>query len=287
MFIEPKGLVVHSKTSDNAQADLSRDFSLVLPKEISIVVNEETVFRGFQMTADIFSHAALFIIGSAALLSRDYKLALEIHGVCRNLVATAQTLPTAQYIARKVKDCIFVENFLLARSAYYLNQINDSVPYMTVALEMQPAFYEVLLLSGAILFKRGEYKQALEIIKRAKKHSGSRTEWMFSICFLYLWFENYDEAVKICKKIQKLNKDPIINIVDDVIRFNTILRTEGRANTQSYFWTGFLEYKVKGNIPTAFSDLTQFKNQSTEAMLPLITLADNWLGEMKEVMSIE
>jgi len=286
MYIEPKGLVVHRKVSNEAQRDLSTDFSIVLPREISIDVDEETVFRGFQMSADIFSHAALFMIGSAALLSHDYKFALEIHTKCKSSIVPALAMPTARHINTKLTSLLFVENFLIARTAFYTDNIKESIAHIEVALALQPAVYEVLLLAGAIRFKQGEHRQALDIIKRARKHSGARFEWMFSLAFLNLWFENYPEALKIFKKIERLDKERVRATVEDVLNFNQRLKDSGGATPQVYFWTGFLEYKVMENLPRAFADISKYKDDSNPENVVTIDLTSRWISELGSKMSI-
>lgn len=288
MFIEPKGLVVHKKISNDVQRDLANDFSIVLPKEISIDVNEEAAFRGFQISADIFSHAALFIIGNAALLSNDYKFALEIHEKCKRAIVPALILPTAQHINKKIRSFLFVENYLIARMAFYANNIKEAVPYINVALELEPTFYEVLLLAGAIKFKQGEAerRQALEIIKRAKKQAGTRFEWMFSLAFLYLWFENYPEALKIFKKIERLDREKIQQTIQDVLNFNQGLKDSGAATPQVYLWTGFLEYKILENLPSAFADISKYKEDSNPENTATAELTNRWISELSSKMSI-
>ena len=184
----------------------------------------------------------------------------------------------------KSDECLWIARwYLLVKK-----NLEESKKMILKALESNPNNYGVYLIKAIIDFSfENDPILALKTIHKARDRAGMIREWIYSEAFLYFWLENYDKALKVCKKITKNTFNGEDKTTEDVRKFNIDLLDENPKKYQLYFWIGFISYKKDHNLANALNDFEKFINNAPDQMQILINKAKSYLSEIKKEMEIK
>ena len=299
-FLNIDGYVKHLPIPIPVSQELAFDFRAVLPKEISF--SEFFELRGCRATAKIVYLTTKYVVGVASFLSGNPFLAYKMH---KNLVSelneyqeinkddkikdlTKFDFKQLKKIKNKLPLIISNETLVISR-AYFLNKkYNEAQNFLSIALKNNPNNYGAYVLKAVYDFQlNNNPKESIESIKKAKKNSGNRFEWMYSYAFLKFWFGEYKDAYRVCKKITSLSY-PWENVtLEEVEHFNLAILEKDKSKPQLYFWIGYLNYRKKNNNPNALIYFEEFlKLADKSKMSDLVNKADTFLREIKNEMGI-
>jgi len=286
-FINFQGYVVHKPISKNLSNNISIDFSKVLPKEINFL--EQRSFKGFETSATIVHLAAKYIIGIAAFVSHDPRLALKLHNGLKDQFNKLRPLPLhLQDIRNHIPLWISDETLWIAKWYFQENKINDTKNFLQKSLKENENNYGSWLFKAIIDFLiDNDPDEALKSIGKAERYAKNTHEWRYSKAFLYFWKENYSEALKQCQKIKKLSYPTEIITLEEVRKFNLKLLSENKSKVQLYFWIGFLSYFKKDNLGDALQDFENFEKEANDKMAILKQKSTTYLQEIKQQMKIK
>lgn len=286
-FINFQGYVVHKPISQNLSNEISIDFSKVLPREVNFL--EKRSFKGFEASATIVHLAAKYIIGIAAFVSHDPRLALKLHVGLKDQFNIFRPLPShLQDIRNRIPILISDEALWIAKWHFQAKQMKNAKEFLEKALIENKNSYGVWLFKAIVDFLvDNDPDEALKSVGKAKKYSSNTFEWRYSKAFLYFWKENYPKALKICQAIKKqtyLNEESTLS---EVRGFNLKLLKKKNPKIQLYFWIGYLSYFKEQNFGNAFQDFEKFEELADNTMNILKQKSSAYLVDIKRQMKIK
>lgn len=285
-FLNFQGLVTHIPISQNLSQEISKDFSKVLPREVSFL--EKRSFRGFEASAKLVHLAAKYIIGIAAFVSQDPLLALRLHNGLKDQFNALKPLPPHfQDIRNRISLLISDENLWIARWHYKIKRINETKSFLERSLLENNNNYGAWLFKAVIDFVVDKNTdEALKSIEKAKKYSKNTFEWRYSKAFLYFWKEDYKKALKLCQKIKQQSYQTEVITLDEVRTFNLNLLSEANPKVQLYFWNGYLSFFKRNNLVDALQDFENLEKLADSKMGSLKQKSSAYLREIKQKMEI-
>lgn len=284
-YLSFNGYVVHKPIRQELSSEISKDFSAVLPKEISFLERE---FKGFEASAKIVHLATKYIVGIAAFVSDDPELAFKLHNGLREQFNSFRPIPpNLQNIRNKLPILLSQEALWLAR--WYYTKKQDAVKtkeFFNIAIKENSKNYGVWLFKAILDFQSKEIYSAIKSIKKAKELASGQLEWRYSEAFLYFWVGNYFKALKVCKKIKDQNYSGEVQTLTEVRAFNLSLLTENKK-PQLYFWIGYLSYFKNKNLGQALLDFEKFEELADDSMSDLTTKSNIYIKQIKKEMQID
>lgn len=283
-FLSFQGYVTHKPIRKELKEELARDFSAVLPKEISF---SERDFRGFEVSAAIVHLAARYIIGVAAFVSQDPRLAFKLHNGLREQFNMYRPLPHhLQNIRAKIPLLLSEEALWIARWHQENGRITECKELLQKSLQENPRNYAAWLRKAVLDFHDGNVPEAFASIQKAEQFAGQRGEWRYSKAFLYFWSGEYQKAMKQCQKIKGRSYLGEDGTCDEVRKFNLDILSSNTEKPQLYFWLGFISYFKKNNLAEAHSDFEKFEELAESAHSSLRSKSTAYLLEIRRKMSL-
>jgi len=283
-FLNFQGYVTHKPVADEIQQELSKDFSAVLPNEISF---SEREFRGFEASAQIVHLAAKYIIGLAAYISQDPKLAFRFHDGLRQQFNMFRPLPLhLQDIRNKIPLLLSEEAFWIARWHEAHGRLTECEKFVEKALSENSNSYGGWLLKARLDFNKRKIDSAFQSITKAERYGGSRGEWRYSKAFLCFWMSDFQKAMRVCNKIKSQPYDGELDTCEEVIAFNLKILETDNSKPQLYFWIGYLSYFKKCNLGDAFTYFEKFEEFADSSMTELESKSSAYLTEIRRKMDI-
>ncbi len=277
--VDLAGFVTHAPVPANISSLISQDFNRILPNNVSF---EETFeLGGFTLTADLVSHSVKFIVGIAAMVSRDVFLAHKLHTA---LLVEIKGLPAGLSVRWKSRLEKFIadeENFI---AIYYhvSGNIVESTKAVASLLSRYPHHYGGWLLKAIHDFNEGSIRNAIYSVKQAQQYAQRTHEWRYSLAFLLFWQGQHEEALKICCSIQKNNFPGEIITVKEVLSFVTDQIKRHPDRKDLYYWLGFVQYKRLGDLPNSLISFENFLALNNNQMKKMRQKAKAYLLEIKQ-----
>jgi len=280
-FLSLDGMVLHRPIPQNVSNELSRDFLATLPKAINF--NDEFSFRGFRISSDIVLKSVKYIVGIAAYLSGDPRLAIKLHEMLKNEIsALPEKTPFDQTILSKIDLLLSSEYAMLALYYFAKSDQTNARNNLATAFSIDQRCYRALILDAIIAFAwDNDPERALAVTKKC--HGFNMPEWRYNEAFLHFWIGNLATAWRACEKIKNCAGDQLTSL--EVIQFNEqLLRTVNKPIL--YFWLGFNYYFKQSNLPLALWNLEIFEQKADASMDKLKQKSSAWLTEIKRNMAI-
>lgn len=283
-FMTWGGYVVHNPIAQELSNALAKDFAKVLPPKMEFLENRS--FRELEASADRVNLTIKYIVGFAALISQDPKLALKLHSKLREQINAIPLLPPELMDIKKRLPLLISDELLWIARWYFNNKQSDKAKELIKeSLKENPKNYGTWLFKAVLDFLVD--KDVLEAFKSAKvaeQYSKGTHEWKYSLGFLYFWTENYWEALKICHSIRNQSYYGEEHTLQEVREFNLNLLKEPGAKNQLYFWIGYLSYFKTKKLCSALEDLENFEKFADRKMSVLKQKSSAYLQEIKKEM---
>lgn len=283
-FLSFHGYVTHKPIHQELKMELARDFSAVLPAEISF---SERDFRGFEVSAAIVHLAAKYIIGVAAFVSQDPLLAFKLHNGLREQFNRYRPLPPhLQNIRNKIPILLSEEALWIARWHQETGKIAECKEYLQKSLQENPRNYGSWLRKAILDFLDGNVSESFASIQKAEQFAGQSLVWRYSKAFLHFWSEEYQKALKLCQKIKGQSYAGEDITCDEVRKFNLGLLSSNVQKPQLHFWIGFISFFKQQNLGNALADFEKFE-ELAGATIPLLKKkSSTYLIEIRKKMSL-
>lgn len=285
-FLNFQGYVIHKPISQNLSQEISKDFSKVLPREVNFL--EKRSFRGFEVSAKLVELAAKYIIGIAAFVSQDPKLALKLHNGLEDQFNLFKPLPPhLQEIRNRIPFLISDETLWIAWWHFKNQRNNEAKVFLQKSLLENTNNYGAYLLKAIIDFGIDKnINEAFKSIGKAEKYSKNTFEWRYSKAFLYFWTEDYPKALRLCQKIKQQSYQTEEITISEVREFNLKLLVDANPKVQLYFWIGYLSFFKENNLGNALEDFENFEKLANNKMGILKQKSIAYLKDIKRQMGI-
>jgi tetratricopeptide (TPR) repeat protein len=287
-FFDLEALVIHNPVNLKIQNKVLEEFVSVWCKNISF--QEKIEFRGFKITADFIFMAARYIIGIAALISRDPTLALDLHQKLKDdLSKYGELPPNLKHIKNKLSSLLAEECLLLSELYYSSNDLEQSKKYLEKSLAALPNNYGAYLFKAILEFQiEKDTNKALKTVRVAKRYAENDGTWRYSEGFLLMYLEKFEEAMGVYKKISESTYPDEELTLRQVYQFNITSLEEDPDKIQSYFILGYLKLKKSQNYPEALQYFEKFINvaQNLEKFNILTERAKSYKIDLEKKMEI-
>ncbi|MFA5829894.1 MAG: hypothetical protein WC843_05390 [Candidatus Gracilibacteria bacterium] len=284
-FLTFQGYVFHNPITRELSNEIAKDFSAVLPREISFLERE---FRGFEASAKILHLAIKYIVGYAAFVSQNPIIAFRLHDGLREAFNVYRPLPVyLQDIRNKIPILISEETGWIARWHFQNNRLIEAKEFLTRSLYENNKNYSSLLFKAIIDFNDNRIHDSINSISNAEKYSGGDFTWIYSKAFHCFWQEDYAKVLKLCQKIKNQSHPNEEAICREIREFNLKILETDTSKPQLYFWIGFLSYFKDKNIPQALEDFEKFEQLSNESVALLKNKSSAYLTEIKRQMNLK
>lgn len=258
--ISTEAVVIHREVPITAGSKLSREFAELHPRELKFPVENE--MAGFELAREQMEITAKYIIGIAALLSGDYKLALNFFQELYDSNDIKKSNDVATKIRNRLPRRICDAAILCAQREYYIyrqtkeiENLNNLKPYLDLLKQYFPNSYYGHMLRGIYIFLvEKDVPNALKEINKAKNKDD--VSWCYSEAFLYGYEGNLVRADKSYKKAfsKEVEKDTLYGVNEFI--YDVLEREPEKF--QLWYCIGLIEYRGFGNMKLAKDALENF-----------------------------
>lgn len=285
-FINFHGYVVHKPIPQGVSNSISADFAKVLPNSLNFL--EKRSFKGFEASAGFVHLAVRYIVGLAAFVSGDPQLALNLHDGLKHKFDFLKPLTkNLKDIRSRIPLLISDESLWVSKWHFFHNRLSETRFFLEKSLIENDNNYGAWLFKSFIDFQVDkDIDESVKSIKRAKRYSSSSFEWRYNMAFLYFWKEDYENALRMCRKIKDQSYLNESNTLKEVRKFTLNLIHNYPEKSQLYFWVGFLSYFKDSNIVNALQDFENF-DKFTDKDILLKKESSRYLKEIKKEMNIK
>lgn len=288
--IKLRGLVRHIPIESDVKSKLKEDISAAIPGRFSF--DQDIEVDGFEFTSSTLGIATKFVVGCAALVSRDYKLSYALFlNVKKELEAKGQdeldrNPVISEIYKRNNTRLLHVTKILMNQVYYKFAETRDRVSYLqveefVVAVEsIEGSTYESKTAWSMIYFLRGEIDEAIKVLENA---GGTKdTMWRYNLGFLYAWKGDVDNALEQYKKA--FNGEIEVEKYNDLEIFITEEINSGNGNTAVLiFFRGLINFRLREDYSLALTDLESFLEDVESSNHPkLIDLATKYIEGIKD-----
>lgn len=273
-----RGVVVHKPIKEVQKILLTKEFDKLLPSTIDF--EENIQFEGFKVISDQVFVALDYISGRAALLSGDFNTAIQLHEPLLKAIQNGLKYPLSKEELMKILSL----EYDIKATLEYFNSNENYKESIYKSLFYNKKNYGALLKKAIAEFDngKGNAQSALNTIRSAEQNSQGRYDWLYSEAFLHFWQEDYENALKCCKKLKKKSYNGEEITVKEVIYFiENLLKKENKP--QLKYWMGFVCYIKDNNPALADKFFQEFIDEagSTTSMNDLLSRAKSYLVEIK------
>jgi len=275
---------VHEPIREAQKVLLEKEFSSLLPNKIAF--EENLQLEAFEFRSSQVFTALEYITGRAALLSCDFKTAIQLHEPLFQAIQSGQPYPIRKDPLRKLLSLEYdlkaaFEFFDPAERGSYKESVRKSLQY-------NPANYGALLKRAIIEFDNGngDPRIALLTIDQAKQHAAGGYHWLYSKAFLYFWLGEYDNALKCCDRLKEKSYAGEEITILEVIKFNEDLLNKFQK-TQLCYWLGFVNYVKDKNPAAADVNFQEFFKKADDSMHILQIRAQSYMANTKKDLGYE
>lgn len=280
-----EALIRHKTPKEFQKKVLQEGFKTLWENEISFLEEEE--ITGFKSTSDQVFFAATYMIGLASYIDLKYEKGIEIN---KQLIKYIDDNEKYVDFKPKVVRLLSSSYFMFSRVLYFNGNYEKSIEIRRKFHELTPDEYDAYL-SEAIFHvnKRNDPETAMEFIEKAEVISRGNGTWKYSKLYLLILLNRYHEALNTLDAIISSTFDLEIDIINQVITYNTHCLEKDSSHIQSYFIIGVLIYKKLGNPTLAYDKLQEFINKSGEfeEWQILKNRVEEYLAEIDELIGIK
>ncbi len=98
--------------------------------------------------------------------------------------------------------------------------------FFTIVAQGQSDEVSTLVLDGIDLHDSGKYDEALALYRKALEIEPNSSMVMYEMALSYMSLDNYDEAIKLCKKVIKMDDG---NLLEAYIAYGNALDMQGKS----------------------------------------------------------
>lgn len=245
----------------DVQKGIDEDFGRIWTHRIHI--EEKAEFIGFPLSADLMFIPVAYIMGIAALISRDVFTALRFHDTLMGQTEKLKAIPEVAEVRKKLIPTLSEENVLAARFYHVKSDIKKMREHLEKALNLDPVCHMALIFKSIVDFLVDDNPlEALNTIRLAKKHAGTDGTWRYNEAFLLMYLEQFEKALSLYRAIAHYQYDTEEIILEEVYNFNEQYIQKHPDKIQSLFIMGYLKFKKSGNLGEALELLEQFLEKS-------------------------
>lgn len=273
-----RGIVVHRPIQETQKILLVKEFDTLLPN--SLAFEENLQFEAFDFRSDQVVTALDYISGRAALLSGDFKIAIQLHESLLWAIQSGKPYPVN---IESLKKLLSLEYDVKAGFEFFNSAARDIYKESCrKSLEYNPHNYGALLKKAIAEFDNGNGNPqiALNTINQAKEYT-TGYHWLYSKAFLHFWTGEYENALKCCEKMKEKSYAGEEVTVSEVIKFNEDL-LKIFEKPQLYYWLGFVAYVKGGNLALADTYFQKFLEKADDTMKDLRIRASSYLASIKK-----
>lgn len=275
-----RGIVVHRPIQEAQKILLVKEFDALLPN--SLAFEEGLQFEAFEFRSNQVVTALDYISGRAALLSGDFKTAIQLHESLLRAIEEGQPYPIDAGVLKRLLSLEYD-----TKAGFEFSNSTDRQIYkesIKRSLEYNAHNYGALLKRAIAEFDSGDGDPgvALATIEEAKTYA-SGYHWQYSKAFLNFWIGAFDNALKCCEKMKEKEKSYAGEeiTVSEVIKFNEDLLKKFEK-PQLYYWLGFVSYVKQKNLASADIYFQKFLEKADDTMGDLRVRADSYLANIKK-----
>lgn len=288
-FFDIHAIAVHASVEKAAQEEMVRDFSNVWYDKISF--QEKIEFRGFEFVADTIFIAVQYIIGIAAFVSGDMKLALELHRSLSQdqfFTNSHNAFPKLVFVKEKLRILLAEEYYQFGRIYASQGDYDKADDFLDKSLVTMNNYGASLLKSVIAFLYRSNPSESLEWVRKAKSFSTIDGTWRYNEGFLLMYMEDFDSALKVYKDIANVSYQGEEQTLTQIYDFNLDILRKHPKKVQSYFIIGFLKYRKESNCPSALEYFNKFlaKSKSDKKYSILRKKAVDYQERIKKKMSL-
>jgi len=226
-----------------------------------VVFPEAEELNGFVVTRDFIEHASMYILGEAALLSRDPLTAFALHRRLWNEIKQLPFVPSvpvslgfiqSQLPKELVEEGIYSANwYYRTRPEQFEKKMKDC---LDVVQELDPSNYVAHLIKATYFFLIDDIENAKKEIYLARTEKDQK--WRFSDAFLVAYEGNLSSAHQI---YWRAFQGPFEDFVPlDVEEFIAKVLNRKPDKFQLYYCLGLINFFCKKDYTAAKRDFAQF-----------------------------
>lgn len=251
---------------------------------VKIEIGKDNEYKWFAITSQLMAFNVKYIIGIGALVFWDIGFSYSIHStILKSEYRKILRHPNSDFILRELKKIVYEESEILCDFEFSKDNFIWSKIYIDKMFELWIWNYWWFLRRAIFEFKKGSIEIANKTINSAKQNSAwSLQEWRFSKAFLYIWEWKY---IKFNSEKKRLyNKCSGIDYWEDFLNSIVIFANKeyilNPNKHQLQFWSWYITYKIKWNIPESYKYFENFISKIEENH-PLFDEAFKYYNEIK------
>lgn len=285
-FLRMRGLVRHAPIQVDDSEKLAREFTDVLPSELTVSLEND--FRQFESHAKHLDFTARYVTGIAAGLSNDFVFAerqlSDLVLMLTNERAPDSTMAKLRRRAElQLQRCCDAYNTQLlhryrrSRDVRAIEELERRL--LALPAKLQERFHNQMNLALADFVLRCDVPAARERLIRIKEPRSP--EWRFSMAFIDAFEGDLQSAYRHYRAIERMGIDGALAV--SIEEFIQIVLDEHTEKKQLLFLTGMINRVFKNDVQAARRDLRGFKQWSRRKpeFRDQVAAADKWLDELK------
>jgi len=287
-FLELDSMIRHIPIESlRVRQEFKKEMLSIFPKEIDFY--EKFELKGFQTSAELISIAIQYIVGTAALISRDPFLALRLHNKFLSALGKFKKLPpNFKFIKERVIKMLSVESSLVGSYYYEVKKdIGKMFSFANDALNFDRENYQAYLLISIYHFlKNRDVEESLKTIELAGKYSNGDSAWKYSKAFLYCYIGDIDNAIRFYSRAFRGKLLESEKFLKKIISFIENIIEEEPSKIQLYFALGKIYYQKMNNLPMALKNYKKFLKARPPGhkFSKAIELAGTYISDIEEKM---
>lgn len=280
-------LVIHKPLSKEPATMLKREFSYILPHEITFP--ELLEVKGFELASNLIFIASMYITGLVAALSGDASTALKLHYTLQQELNKFRPLPPNLVIVSKnLRNFIILELLKRARELFNKKEAIKVKKLLDEAEALDNENYDVLVFISLFEFDiERDIKKALEYLKKASEVHTIDYTWLYNRAFIFMYIEEYEKGLNDYKRLKQITFPNEFRIIDECIDYNKNLYESELEKYPLLFNIGYLYYYKKNDLEKALYYFELFKGKacSNEKYSYLCTRVETYVNEIKNKLS--
>ncbi|MFW5795501.1 MAG: tetratricopeptide repeat protein [Bacillota bacterium] len=199
--------------------------------------------------------SATYIIGMAAYISKEYKIAYNLHVRAKDqIVNLIKRNPNLKRAKKTLQEIINYEAFHLANINIEKENYKKALDYNNVITNTTQQDLYCIFQRVNILYKSNDIDQALELNKEIRKYN--ELSFLYNKAFLLMMKGNYDKGLSIYWQLMYNTKDR--TIAGECIEYMEKELIRKPDLPILHFILGYLYYEKKENLPQAHDHFEKF-----------------------------
>jgi hypothetical protein len=252
-------LVMHTPINLKASERFSEEISTAFPKEISFYEKVELV--GFSEASRFVLIGARYVIGIAALISKDVFVAYNLHKSLWDELRAQNVLPEPHmHMLKRLREIMFIELIIKSNYALYKEgDIEKAKSIMDEADRIESQTYPALTFYSIYSFKveRNAVK-AMKYLRSARKKGKGDYTWLYNKAFLNMYTGKLKLGLEDYDGLSEISYENEERTVEECIIFNKEVLVKEPNKKQSKFILGYLYYIKQGNLPESLEVIEEF-----------------------------